>query len=256
MLKIRCSKIGDIMTGQVGLTDNQESKLAEYYARSKPLTDRMKEEKAYLEDKRDNPQLSKTCINYLAELETELRTGRYKEIMTPAMEKGIKGEEQSITLLSSVTGKFFQKNEQFFENEYITGTPDIIEDIVWDIKTSWNVFTFPHEWTYSLDTGYEWQLQGYMALTGLKKAKLAYCLIDAPSAIISREKQRAEWNSPILDSAGHFDIAMDRIDKLMRYDDIPEEERVFIVDVERDESRINQIYERVELCRKFVEGKL
>lgn len=253
-LKIRCSQIGKIMTGTLGLTDNQEKELKRLKTKKTPLTDRQKGIVKDFEYKRDNPELSKTTISYLAELETEARTGRRKEITTKQMEKGIFAEEESITLLCEVTGNFYVKNEQHFENDWLTGTPDIVTEVVRDVKTSWDVFTFPHRWTYTLDPGYEYQLQGYLDLTGLDTAYLDYCLVDAPDFLIEKEKKYMMYNQNI--PASEMDRMLEKVERNMRYEDIPSEDRVFTIEIKRDDKIINEIHHRVELCRKFIGDNL
>ena len=251
MLKIRCSSLGKIMTGTIGLTDAQQKELDGYYKRTKPLTDRMKARKAELEDKRDNIELSTTTLSYLAELEVEQRTGRSREIYTSAMEKGTLQEDQAIELLCQYTGEFYLKNEEPYENKWITGTPDIVHDIVRDTKCSWNLFTFPHEWSYTLNKDYYWQLQGYMDLTGLEKASLDYVLVNTPDHIIEKEKSKIMWMDP-----ADYDQAVEKIYLMHTFDDIPLEERIFSVEVERNDEDIKAIHKRVEMCREVWEQKV
>ena len=126
--------------------------------------------------------LSKTATDYLDEIIIAHKYGREKDIMNKYMQKGLMMEDASITLLSEVTEKFYGKNEQFYENEYIQGTPDVVDDVVIDVKTSWDIFTFS---SAEVTRPYYWQLMGYMWLTGIHKAKLAYCLVNAPEELIT-----------------------------------------------------------------------
>ena len=88
--------------------------------------------------------LSETVKNYLLEHWIEENLGRITDVSNKFIEKGLAVEEDSITLLSQVTGEFFKKNIDRFENDYLTGTPDIITEdgIIIDIKSSWSLLTF------------------------------------------------------------------------------------------------------------------
>jgi GH43 family beta-xylosidase len=108
--------------------------------------------------------------------------GVRKEVYSKAMERGTKMENISIdNAILWMNIPFIQKNEQTFEDEYFTGTPDLLlEKTVIDIKTSWDCFTFPLFDTEISHKDYYYQLQTYMHLTGLKNAILCYILIDTP----------------------------------------------------------------------------
>ena len=77
--KIRCSAIGSIMAGNVGLSPAQEFKKKELEEREKPHTDNMLQEYAGIMYDRDNPQLpagAKTyCRTWLKEQLYDRRKG-------------------------------------------------------------------------------------------------------------------------------------------------------------------------------------
>lgn len=254
--KIRASAVGKIMTGTVGLTKKQGQKLQKYYDRDKPLTDNMKQEVKRLEGKRDNPELPKTVINYLYEWWIEQKYGRSKEITTKYTEKGLAREEDSITLLSAVDGAFYEKNEEHFENEYFTGTPDILfVDKVIDVKSSWDIFTFFQSQIDTLNTDYEYQLQAYMHLAEMDRAELVYCLVNTPSIIIDQEVNRLQWQG-YPKFTDEWEEAEKEIIKRSVYDDIPKEERVYKVKLEYDPKIIKEVEERVEICRTWIDENL
>lgn len=79
---------------------------------------------------------------------------------------------------------FTMKNEKFFEDDFFTGTPDLIVDgVVYDIKCSWSCFSFPLFEKEIPTKDYELQLQTYMHLTGCKKAVLIYVLLNTPEEL-------------------------------------------------------------------------
>lgn len=227
---IRCSSIGDIMT---------EPK-----------------EKAA----KDAGELSKTAKNALKKIYAKEKYGREQDITTKQMQKGTEVEEESITLLCRVLKKMLKKNEQRLSNNYITGLPDIFEgesitsaDTITDIKSSYDLFTFLPNIGESLDKDYYWQLQGYMALSGAKKACIAYCLVNTPAHIIQSEQYKLLRNSNVISELSpEFVEAAAKIEKNMIFDDIPKEERVLIFNVDRDEEAIQKIYDKVLKARKFL----
>lgn len=112
-----------------------------------------------------------------------------KEITTKQMQKGCEVEDVSIDFIADYLnlGMIF-KNEERFENDFITGTPDIItSDTVIDAKNSWDCFSFPLFVNDIPNKNYYYQLNGYMWLTGKIKSILAYTLIDTPEHLIERD---------------------------------------------------------------------
>lgn len=164
--------------------------------------------------------------------------GREKFITTPAMQKGTMVESDSLDLLEKVTGKKFFKNQKQLENDFITGTPDVIgEDVVIDIKSSWDIFTFAGIDEDKAKRDYFWQLAGYAWLTGKNKVCLTYVLVDTPDLIMNDELYRMS-----------FKIAEEETEKyknLYKYDDIDPKLRLkqYFWDVtQEDKDRImNQV---------------
>ena len=94
---------------------------------------------------RTKGQLSKTCQSYLEDYAIENMYGYSKDIWSKAIDKGIAVEDASIELAEEVLKMgAMSKNEEFYENEYLTGTPDVLnEDFVLDVKSSYDATTFP-----------------------------------------------------------------------------------------------------------------
>ena len=126
---------------------------------------------------KDAGELSKTAQNYLINEYIRVKYGRDKDVVTPQMSKGIEAEYQSINILSMHQSKILEKNEKRLHNEWITGLPDVFEGesiekctFLWDIKTSWSIWTFLANIPDKLDPLYYYQLQSYMFLTGCQQA--------------------------------------------------------------------------------------
>jgi hypothetical protein len=119
---------------------------------------------------------------YLQEWVKSQIYGVQKQIKSKYLEKGSVMEAEAIDKAIQWAGlDFVLKNEQHYEDDYFTGTPDIIgSDYVVDTKCSWDCFTFPLFDTEIPTKDYYFQLQIYMHLTGKKKAKLIYMLLNTP----------------------------------------------------------------------------
>lgn len=126
--------------------------------------------------------MSKTAMTAVEDWLKEKLYDVRKQITTPAIEKGIELEDLAIEkAIEWLNLPFCMKNEEHFEDEFFTGTPDIIlNDRVIDIKNSWDYNTFPL-FEHELPTkGYYYQVQVYMHLIGLKSAEVVYVLLDTP----------------------------------------------------------------------------
>lgn len=129
--------------------------------------------------------LSETTKGYLQEWLKESIYGYRKEIKSKYLEKGIMMEDEAISkAIEWLDLPFVLKNEQSFEDEFFTGTPDIVTDTeVLDIKCSWDAFSFPLFEDEIPTKDYFYQLQVYMHLTGRKAARLVYVLTNTPESI-------------------------------------------------------------------------
>jgi len=198
--------------------------------------------------------LSKTCISHLVEVYGFEKHGIENDIVSPFLEKGIFVEEDAITLLSINKKQFYKKNEERFKNDFIAGTPDIItKDCVIDIKSSWDFITFSKSNIDGVSDTYYWQLQGYMALLGLPRAELTYCLIDTPEHLIEAEKRKLSYKLGE-GSEEKFKHLFENIDKRSRFSQIPNEEKTHIKYIERNEKDIERIYSRVLECREYLKN--
>lgn len=190
--KIRCSAIGQIMTNPRSKTE----------------------------------LLSQTAKTYCETWLKEQVYGRRKEIYNKYLQKGLDMENEAIALVENhYNYDFLIKNEKFFSNDFLTGTPDLIlPDCIRDTKCSWDCFTFPLFDT-NLDKGYYWQMQGYMALVERNLAYVDYVLVDTPEELDSNAES---------------------------YRMIDVDYRVKSFKVERNDADIKAISERVKLCREYI----
>jgi hypothetical protein len=214
-----------------------------------------------VEPKSRSETISETTKAYLTEVFVEHKYGRKKEVSSKYITKGLKVEEDSITLFSRLYKKFYKKNEERLSNEFICGTPDLYEgesiknaSIVIDIKSSYDIHTFFGQTNKKLNQMYYWQLQGYMWLTGAESSVLAYCLANTPDIMIQDEKRRLAWKMGLIDDVDQDYVnACAEIDKNCIYDDIPMSERVKSIVIYRNNEDIERLKKRILDCRTYME---
>ena len=215
-MKVRCSQIGKIMTNP----------------------------------RKSGEVLSQTAKTYVQDLVLQEKYGIRKEFSSRYTDKGNEVEDLSIALVNEVLNyKFIYKNDEHFSNDWVTGTPDVnTDEVLIDVKSSWDASTFPFFETEIPNKDYFYQLQGYMWLTGKTESVLAYCLIDTPFDMVQSEVRRAHWNALII---GEDEQLRKEVESKHKFGHIPNNRRVKYWFVQRDEAVIEQIKERVELCREY-----
>ena len=173
--------------------------------------------------------LSETTKTYLKEWKKEQIYGVQKEIKSKYITKGLVLEDTAIEkAIEWLDLPFVLKNEQYFENEYFCGTPDLItDDEVLDTKCSWDCFSFPLFDKEVPNKDYFYQLQVYMHLTGKKKARLVYVLLNTPDDIAPYETK-------------------------CNYDHLEKEYKIKTYDIEYDPEVINQLEEKVKESRTYL----
>lgn len=218
-MKIRCSAIGKIMT-------NPKTK---------------------------GETLSQTTKTYLQELAVQEVYNIRKEFSSRYTDKGNEVEELSIALCNDVLGLgFIYKNEEHFSNDWITGTPDVnTNEILLDVKSSWDATTFPFFDTELKNKDYFYQLQGYMWLTEKQECLLCYCLIDTPLQIVEDEIRREHWKASLIEES--LDLRA-FVQAKHTFGHIPKEKRVKTFKITKDDEVIESIKTRIEECREYYDN--
>jgi len=172
--------------------------------------------------------LSKTTKSYLQEWTKEQIYGVRKNIQSKYLTKGNEVEDAAIDYASENLGWLFAiKNEEYFEDEYFCGTPDVIlEDTIVDIKSSWDCFSFPLFFNVIPNKDYYYQLQTYMHLTGKRKAQLCYVLMNTPEDL-----EYGDTND---------------------YSQIDSKYRIKTFDIDYDEEVIADMQEKVNQARDYI----
>ena len=215
-MKIRCSSLGKIMT-------NPKSK---------------------------GEVLSQTAKTYIKELVIEETLGIKKEFSSRYTDKGNIQEDTAIEMASKVLSlPFALKNTEYFENEFIKGTPDLIlEDEIVDIKCSWDGTTFPWFEDELPNKDYYWQMVGYMWLTGRTKARIVYCLVDTPEDIVQDEIRRTSWKKFEIDVTEETET---EVRAKHEFSHISENKRIRTYLVELTDEDIAKVTERVLEANKY-----
>jgi len=257
------------MAGNIGLTDKQQEAYETLKKRkndptAKALTANMEEELAGYEYKLANPELPQGAKTYCKKWLKIHNWKREEEIKSKYIRKGILTEEDGFTLLcvQLKLGMVF-KNEQYRENEYSTGTWDLlVGDTVYDNKSSWSLETFPMYDTINPKPEYEWQMQVYMGLAGVEKAVLAYTLIDAPEIEIQKEirwmdtdeERIKKLNNMIFSSTEYFEAMRSKYAPSvnLNFVEIPAEKRIKTFSFFKDNLVHYRIKERVKMCNLYI----
>jgi len=271
--KCRASQIGKLMTNPTGksnlekLTEARE-KLASLKLRYEKAVNKeaktfveiknvkipeVEREIAILEPIKYVKELSETAKSYCKEWLISQITGKEKDIKSKYLDRGKAMEDAAIARISKNYGVDLVKNTERLENEYFTGEYDTKSpEIVIDAKVPYDCFTFPFFDT-QIDKDYYGQLQGYMELTGLKKASLCYCLengspeqIEKLSWKIAKEKEKDEPDIEDWEEA----------EKQLDYNHLPENLRIKVFEFERDNEYVEEAKDRVLMARKYIEQEL
>jgi hypothetical protein len=234
------------------------------------------------------PTQMKGLITFCGELETHDFFGFRPDITVDTMEKGIIGQSAAVTLynlyLNESSGKkrIFKENKERLTNDYFTGEPDFyIGDSTrkctegFDTKCSKDISTFPRHKT-ELDDVYYWQNMVYIDLFGADRWTTVYALVNTPGYQLMRMKENLYYKMGTPDeSSANFDRYIEKVISL-------EKNNIFDIDlfrrenpntdlenkdwsglkspkdrikefvVERNESDIQFMRDRVTLCRNYM----
>lgn len=249
--KIRASSAHEIMGGELGLTDTQEETLSAFEARikdgKKPLTPKQTAEYQRLSAKKANPELPAGAKTHCKGWLKEKVFNRKKLFTSKYTDKGIHVEESSLLRLSEYYSVPIIKNDEFYEDNDFTGTPDVVLPIGIDAKNPWDFSTFPL-FEDSLPGEYFYQGQVYMSLTGLKTWQFAYVLSDTPDPLIMQEARK--WC--MLNGEEMSPSIYDEFKARLTYNDVPDEFRIKTYTVEYDEAIVDEMRLRVKMCREYI----
>jgi len=203
---------------------------------------------------KDVPNLSGTAKRRLAQIYTEETTGRKKDIQGMQLEKGLLTEEESITAYSKATNTFYKKNKERLSNGYINGEIDFDdeeEDMIIDAKSTWDIFTFDSKMN-GMSFINEWQGHCYMWLKNRKKFRIAFVLNNTPDELIKRMIKSLEYN--FIGSAEELEQAKAELIDRHTYNDLPDERKIRLFDLQRDESKIEAAKLAIPYFRNYLKN--
>lgn len=200
---------GNLTPAQVEKRDKYNHKLKN----PKPLTENQEARlKSLKELNARPPELSQGAKTEVKRLWLENEKGFKEEVTDKKLRKGIQAENDAISLISYVDGKFYVKNRERVSRDHITGECDVIETttvkgedgntyevkIIHDTKCSWNPRTFM---AASLTADYEWQGRAYMFLYNADAFRLRHCLVDCPPDVLADEYKNYCYQHNIIDDS-------------------------------------------------------
>lgn len=248
------------------LTEKQEQELAELEARP-TRTEKMALRVAELVEKRTRSTdviLSDTCISYLVEAyawETEGMCSITKEMDVEYFERGRKTEPESIELLSFVDDVAYLKNETRFDNDFLSGIPDVLkisDDFkakrIRDIKSCKDYPMFLYKIHKGVDPGNREQLAGYGDILDCGDLEVDFTLPTMPQSMREGYKIKLAYKmNAAIDQDKEFDRAWANLERSMIFDHIPAPRRVYKIPVEPfTPNEQAAVYERVKVCREWL----
>lgn len=161
-------------------------------------------------------------------------------------EKGHLVEDDAILFLMQQEFISAEKNTIRFNNDWITGEPDIISDIVYDTKCPWTYWSMPYFKddieSKSLDAGYDWQQLCYLWLLRenhefkpkiIDEAQLKYILMPTPNKCLGK------WDD--------FTLHIDFVESMNPAD------RISTYSIKWDALKIEMIKTKITAARKYAE---
>lgn len=266
-VRLNCSQLGAVMSEPKGnLTDLMFERLEKLKSKTE-LTPKQELERIELQFRMDNYDplaLSKGCMSYLMFLYSYLKYGRQHKLKAGTgiaqLIKGSKMEKKSFEIIKRLTGLNFHRYKKNLKTDYLRGNLDVInaeflEDAtkIIDIKTSFSQFHFMKSATSEIARADNFQMQGYLALTGKDQGEVYHCLTDFTEEVIKEQRnQMIQLLCPDGVITEQFEEEWEMAENSMRFGHIPDEERVIFHPVERDDKIIGKIYEKVEFCREWL----
>lgn len=153
-------------------------------------------------------------------------------------QKGNLLEDLAIEMSGKMRFRNYQKHVGRVENELITGECDVLDlerKLIIDTKVTWDIGTHPFFQDEAMEkvkkAGYDVQMQAYMWLYDCEVANIDFWLFPCPPELLN----------------GWDDI--DQLVHLVEKIDI--RERLTTVVIERDESVIQKIKDKIPHCREY-----
>ncbi|MCH7380343.1 PD-(D/E)XK nuclease-like domain-containing protein [Acinetobacter higginsii] len=155
-------------------------------------------------------------------------------------QKGNLLEDLAIEMSGKMRFRNYQKHVGRVENELITGECDVLDlerKLIIDTKVTWDIGTHPFFQDEAVEkvkkAGYDVQMQAYMWLYDCEVAEVDFWLFPCPPELLK------DWDD--IDQLVHLVEAIDI------------RERKTTVTIERDESVIQKIKDKIPHCQNYYE---
>ena len=281
-IKIHCSQLSNIMAGNGKSNMQMWLEACEEIVKKQASYDKLKKKDGsmgfkYIEDikkleaiipilesqKDVEEPLSKGCKTLLSGVYAYEKYHKWnpnKDIGSDATEKGKEVESDAIALVSVLDGVLLYKNDERIEDDWFSGWPDAFEGeelknatLIHDVKCPENIESFFSYRDRDVPSNYYWQMQGYMALTGAKQAKVHFCLMNTPEHQLRRMAGSLLNRMNVISelSPEYVEAEKELINNLT-YDDMPLIDRRFNFTVERNDADIERARKKVEKCREYL----
>ena len=152
--------------------------------------------------------------------------------------KGNLLEDLAIEMSGKMRYRNYQKHVGRVENELITGECDVLDlerKLIIDTKVTWDIGTHPFFQDEAMEkvkkAGYDVQMQAYMWLYDCEVAEVDFWLFPCPAELLK------DWDD--IDQLVHLVEAIDI------------RERKTTVTIERDESVIQKIKDKIPHCQEY-----
>lgn len=271
-VKINCSDLSTLMVCEKEmkpLSESQELELIKLKSLDKPRETQLRkiekyENKIALGDIGDSV-LTEASKKMLLDVYVKEKYG--KKVVNASKDynigliNGSLSEFRSLELVSNLTGESFKVNKDLVSNKYIKGRLDAYigksiknANKVIEIKTAQNMQSLLSMNAKSdLAKIYYWQLMGYMYLTKADIAEIYHVVVTYDSNIIKESINR------YLNRVKGMGLTKDKIEQEVEsirfnltFDDIPPNERMIKVSLERNDSDIDRIKTKVTAARRYL----
>ncbi|WP_180644510.1 hypothetical protein [Acinetobacter bereziniae] len=155
-------------------------------------------------------------------------------------QKGNWLEEMAIELSGKMRIRAYQKHVGRVDNHLITGECDVLDlknKLIIDTKCSWDIGTHPffqdEAQEKAIKSGYDIQMQAYMWLYECERAEIDFWLFPCPEELLKPYEDQEQ----LINLVAEIDIR----------------ERLTTVVIERDESIIQKIKNKIPLCQAYYE---
>lgn len=196
-------------------------------------------------------QLSTTAKSFVQTTWLANEKGFHSFKKSKFLEKGLYSEEDCISLISKVDGRYYKKNEERIIKDNLSGECDIDSKfggrkVIQDTKSTWSPETFMNA---KMDLNNEWQGRTYMYLYDADEFWLRHCLVDCPQHIYEHEVYKLKSDYNIIDeSLEEHKRLFDRLKTSLIYSDNSSysiEERVKTTVIYRDDDIFKGLLDRI-----------